>query len=58
LTESELVEALRRAARRAIYHVLRAGVEGLRAVEAVVDELGKIGEQKDGDSGSEKVVVE
>jgi hypothetical protein len=58
LTESELIDALRRAARRAVYHMLRAGVEGLRAVEAIVDELGKVGEEKHDDSGPERVTVE
>lgn len=38
--DPELIEALRRAGTRAAYHLLRAGVEGLRALEAVIDELG------------------
>lgn len=36
------IEALKRAGSRAAYHLLRAGIEGLKAVEAVVDELGKL----------------
>lgn len=42
-TDSETVDALRRAGRRVVYHLLRAGIEGLKAVEAVVDELGHVG---------------
>lgn len=41
--ESETVAALKRAGMRAAFHLLRAGVEGLKAVEAIVDELGKVG---------------
>lgn len=41
--ESETIAALKRAGLRAAFHLLRAGVEGLKAVEAVVDELGKVG---------------
>lgn len=41
--ESETIAALKRAGMRAAFHLLRAGVEGLKAVEAIVDELGKVG---------------
>ena len=41
--ESETVAALKRAGMRAAFHLLRAGVESLKAIEAVVDELGKVG---------------
>ncbi len=34
-------ETLKRAGARAAYHLLKAGVESLKAVEAVLDELGK-----------------
>lgn len=50
--ESETVAALRRAAMRAAFHLLRAGVESLKAVEAVVDELGKVG-RRDGEEGDD-----
>jgi hypothetical protein len=36
-----MVEAVRRAGARAAYHLLRAGVESLKALEAVIDELGQ-----------------
>ncbi|MDH4116398.1 MAG: hypothetical protein OEX04_01870 [Acidimicrobiia bacterium] len=35
------MDAMRRAGARAVYHLLRAGVEGLKAVEAVLEELGR-----------------
>ena len=38
--DPDMVDALRRAGARAAYHLLRAGVESLKAVEAVIDELG------------------
>lgn len=43
--ESEAIAALKRAGVRAVFHLLRAGVESLRAVEAVVDELAGIGKE-------------
>jgi hypothetical protein len=42
--ESETVAALRRAGRRVAFHLVRALVEGLKAVEAVVDELARVAE--------------
>ncbi|MEX1125481.1 MAG: hypothetical protein WD895_04135 [Acidimicrobiia bacterium] len=42
--QSEAVQALARAGRRVVYHLLQAAVEGLKAVEAVIEELGNIGE--------------
>ncbi|MFP3915912.1 MAG: hypothetical protein ACLFWM_13620 [Actinomycetota bacterium] len=43
MTDSETSAALRRAARRAAFHLLRAGLEGVRALEAFIDELAKVG---------------
>jgi hypothetical protein len=48
--ESETAAALKRAGARVAFHLLRAGVESLKAVEAVVDELGKVGSRHSGDS--------
>lgn len=47
MSESETINAVKRAGSRVIYHLLRAGVESLKAVEALVDELGKVGHQDD-----------
>lgn len=41
---SELGVALGRAGRRVAYHLLQAVVEGLKAIEAVIDEARRIGE--------------
>jgi hypothetical protein len=46
--QSEAMQALARAGRRVAYHLLQAAVEGLKAVEAVIEEVGSIGEN-DGD---------
>jgi len=43
---SETVTALKRAGRRALYHLMKAGVEGLKAFEAIVDELGEVGRKE------------
>ena len=47
MADSETVNAVKRAGSRMIYHLLRAGVESLKAVEALVDELGKVGKPED-----------
>lgn len=41
-SDSETTAALQRAGRRAVYHLMRAGLEGLKAIEAVVDELSRV----------------
>lgn len=60
--ESETIAALKRAGMRAAFHLLRASVEGLKAVEAIVDELGKVGaaqqEKGDGPEGPVRIEVE
>jgi hypothetical protein len=51
-SESETIAALKRASQRAMFHLLRAGVEGLKAIEAFVDELAQLNrkaEEQDGD---------
>lgn len=45
-SESETVAALRRAGRRVAFHMVRAAVEGLKAIEAVVDELATVGQSE------------
>lgn len=42
MSDSETVAALKRAGMRAAFHLLKAGVESLKAVEAVLDELGHV----------------
>lgn len=43
---SETVAAMTRAGRRAAFHLLQAAVESLKAVEAVIEEIGGIGDDK------------
>lgn len=43
-------DALGRAGRRAAYHLLQAFIEGLKAVEAVLEEVGSMN-RNDGASG-------
>jgi hypothetical protein len=51
MSESETVAAIRRAGRRAGFHLLRAAVESLKAIEVVVDELATV--RRDGNNDEE-----
>lgn len=53
MAESETIEALRRAAGRAGFHLVKAGVETLKAIEVFVDELARVGE-RESDSAPDK----
>jgi hypothetical protein len=58
---SPTMAAMGRASRRAVYHLLQAGIEGLKAVEAVIEEIGAIGDEDghhDHDSGLQKIEIE
>jgi hypothetical protein len=55
--ESDTLAALRRAGKRAIYHLAMAGVEGLKALQAVVDELANI-DRDDPEGGVQRIEVE
>lgn len=50
--------ALGRASRRVVYHLLQATIEGLKAVEAVIEEVGSIGEARDQDGGEPRKRIE
>ncbi len=54
------MEVLGRAGRRAIYHLLQAVIEGLKAVEAVIEEVGTLGDTTEdpGDEGRVKIEIE
>lgn len=60
--DPDMVDALRRAGARAAYHLLRAGVESLKALEAVIDELGAARRGDDGaqqpPAGRQKIDIE
>jgi hypothetical protein len=59
MTESETLEALRRAGKRVAYHLANAGVEGLRALSAVLDELARVGKPEEpGPPRSQRIDVE
>ncbi len=54
-------DAVVRAGKRAAYHLVQALVESLKAVEAVIEELGSIGEEgSEADEGflREKIEIE
>lgn len=56
--QSETMEALGRAGRRAVYHLLQALIEGLKAVEAVIEEVGRIGDDDDDDKPEPRTRIE
>lgn len=59
MADSETTAALRRAGKRALFHLLKAGVEGLKAVEAIVDELARVGkEEPPEDRGQTRVRID
>jgi hypothetical protein len=49
MSDQQVVTAMSRAGKRAGYHLLQALVEGLKAVEAVMEEIGTIGEDETSD---------
>ena len=50
--QSPILAAFSRAGRRAAYHLIQAMVEGLKAIEAVIEEIGGIAVRDDEDEGS------
>jgi hypothetical protein len=50
--QSPTVAALSRAGRRVAFHLIQATIEGLKAVEAVIEEIGGISRQDDHHDGS------
>jgi hypothetical protein len=52
--ESPTLAAIGRAGRRAAYHLLQAAVEGLKAIEAIIEELGGISDESRDDDGAHK----
>jgi hypothetical protein len=57
---SPTVAAIGRAGRRAVYHLLQAAVEGLKALEAVIEELGDIrgADSEDETPAKQKIEIE
>jgi hypothetical protein len=56
--QADIIQALSRAGKRALYHLVQAAVEGLKAVEAVIEEVGSIGEGTDEESTSPQTRIE
>jgi hypothetical protein len=57
----QVLNALNRAGKRALIHMIQAAIEGVKAVEAVIDELGKLGDDDDveqSSTGAERIEVE
>lgn len=52
------MQALSRAGRRVVYHLLQAAIEGLKAVEAVIEEVGNIGDKDDQDNTTTRTRIE
>lgn len=57
---SPSLAALGRASRRVVYHLLQAAIEGLKAVEAVIEEMGSIREpgNEDVDEARKRIEIE
>lgn len=45
--QSPTIAALGRAGKRVVFHMIQAGIEGLKAIEAVIEEIGSIAERAD-----------
>jgi hypothetical protein len=52
------MQAFGRAGRRVVYHLLQAAIEGLKAVEAVIEEVGNIGDKDDDDIDNTRARIE
>jgi hypothetical protein len=51
--QSDTMQALGRAGRRAGYHLIQAVIEGLKAVEAVFEEMSRIGDKEEPEGPAE-----
>lgn len=56
--QSEAMQAFGRAGRRVVYHLMQAAIEGLKAIEAVIEEVGSIGDKNDEESETKKTSIE
>lgn len=55
---SPSLAALSRAGRRAAFHLIQAAIEGLKAIEAVIEEVGSIGDASDQDVAEARKRIE
>lgn len=59
MSRDDLAASLARAGRRAGFHLLQAVIEGVKALEAVLDEMGRIGENAEEQGPmSERIEIE
>jgi hypothetical protein len=56
--QSDAMQAFGRAGRRVVYHLLQAVIEGLKAIEAVIEEVGSIGDKNDEEQPSTRTRIE
>jgi hypothetical protein len=57
----QVINTLSRAGKRALIHMIQAAIEGVKAVEAVIDELGKMDnndEEEQSSTAAERIEVE
>jgi hypothetical protein len=57
----QVINALSRAGKRALIHMIQAAIEGVKAVEAVIDELGKMDNndaEEQSSTAAERIEVE
>jgi hypothetical protein len=47
MNRDDVFETARRAGKRALIHLVQAAIEGVKAVEAVLDEIGNMGQNED-----------
>lgn len=57
-SQQEALRVLGRAGRRASYHLLQAVIEGLKAVEAVIDEVGNLADSSENGAADERERIE
>ena len=58
MSDQQVVAAMTRAGKRATYHLLQAFVESLKAVEAIIEEIGTIGDAESSDSSRDRERIE
>lgn len=46
MNRDDLFETARRAGKRALIHLIQAAIEGVKAVEAVIDEIANMGQNE------------
>jgi hypothetical protein len=47
MNREDVFETARRAGKRALIHLIQAAIEGVKAIEAVIDEIGHMGQTEE-----------